>query len=362
MKGAKKSPPRPLIVGLAGPVLSAADHYLLRRIDPAGVILFRRNIVDPAQTKRLTTDIAESLNTQHPIILVDQEGGRVRRLSAPPWPAFPAAGSLFKHALGLGGAAYLQGRLMGQTLAHLGISVNCAPVLDVRDANGHDGVMGDRCFGQTPEMVQVGGQAIFAGQNDSGLVSVIKHMPVHGRTRVDSHYDLPVIDAPLSALQTHDFAPFRHFAALKEQRLWGMTAHVLIPEIDAKLPATLSKPVIDRIIRGDIGFDGISLSDDLEMGALTGTIAARITQSLDAGCDAVLHCSVALGALATNIGDVAPMPEPSWDRMCASLEAARAAAKPALNPDEYQQKLAMLIDNANLVSNNIDPTQFQPAV
>ena len=361
----ERVPPRAVIIGIAGVTLAANEGRDIRQIDPAGIILFRRNIRDPDQVKKLVIDLKNILQQDNPIILVDQEGGRVRRLSAPPWPAFPAAGSLAAHPLGLTAAAILQARLMAETLIGLGITVNCAPVLDIRAPDSHDAVLGDRCFGMDAETVIAGGAACFIGHQQAGMVAVMKHLPGHGRARVDSHYDLPVIDSPIDDLQQHDFRPFQHLAGLRDHRLWGMTAHIVLPMIDAALPATLSQPVIDRVIRGQIGFDGILLSDDIEMGALSGTIAARIRQSLAAGCDAVLHCSGKIAPLVAMGADIPRLSPARWDLMRLGLEQAQKQRLAPWTADEYQHHLSILLGAQPVMAaasdRASDPTAFVPS-
>jgi beta-N-acetylhexosaminidase len=355
----ERLPPRAVIIGLAGDVLLADEARLIKKIDPAGIILFRRNIRHPDQIRRLTDDLRTVLGHEHPAILVDQEGGRVRRLAAPPWPAFPAAGHLARHPSGLANAAHSQGRLMAQALRDCGITVNCAPMLDIRATGSNDAVLGDRCFGDQADPVIIAGAANMQGIHQAGLVAVMKHLPGHGRAMVDSHYDMPVIETDLHDLHHHDFKPFQHLAALRDDRLWGMTAHILLPTIDPDFPATQSRLVIDRVIRGMIGFEGILLSDDIEMGALRGTMAARVEQSLAAGCDVVLHCSGKLKVFAKDL-QMAPRLAPSrWDLMRQGLMAASQQALPLWDAVEYQQKLDDLMVVASDRLQAQDPTLFK---
>ncbi|MBB3899087.1 beta-N-acetylhexosaminidase [Roseococcus suduntuyensis] len=273
---------KPAIIGLAGPTLAPEEVALLRAERPLGVILFRRNVVDPAQLRALTTSIREILGAATPI-LVDQEGGRVARLRAPHWPEFPPP-SVFEH-----GAAE-PARANAEALARMclaeGLDVVCAPCLDLRLPGAHD-VIGDRAFSAEPEEVARLGAAWVAGLRAGGVMPVLKHIPGHGRATLDSHLALPVVTADRATLAA-DFTPFRALAA---PDLWAMTAHILYPALDPERCATLSPRVIAEVIRGEIGFTGFLISDDLAMKALDGSPGALAAQALAAGCDAVLHCS-----------------------------------------------------------------------
>ncbi len=265
-----------MILRVAGPRLAPAERALFTLHQPRGVILFRENIEDPAQLAALVTELREAL-PEGALLMVDQEGGRVARLRPPHWPALPAAGSLRSVA-----AARAQGLAIGAMVKAAGLDVTAAPVLDSR-IDGADEIVGDRALGSTPEIVSALGFALATGIREMGVIPVIKHIPGHGRATVDSHKALPRVGRQdLSA----DFAPFRHCRGLG----WAMTAHIVYEAYDPVLPATLSKTVIDRVIRGEIGFTGTLISDDLSMGALSGTPAARVTAALAAGCDIALYC------------------------------------------------------------------------
>ncbi len=278
----------PVFLGLAGPTISREEHALFRAADAAGYILFARNCVDPDQLLALT-DALRALAGRDLPILIDQEGGRVARLRPPHWPDFPPAarfGALYDVApLSAIEAARLNGRLIGLMLHEAGITVDCLPLLDVRDPAGHD-IIGDRSYGSQPMRVAALGQATLGGLREGGVIGVVKHIPGHGRARVDSHLDLPVVEASREALEL-DFEPFRKLADAP----MAMTAHIVYSALDPARCATLSPMVIGETIRRDIGFDGLLMSDDLGMKALGGSFAERTRGCLAAGCDIALHCS-----------------------------------------------------------------------
>lgn len=280
----------PVIVGCQGLQLTAEERVLFGVRKPLGLILFARNIENPAQVKALIADFRGVVGNEIAPVLIDQEGGRVARLKPPHWPKFPP-GAVFGRLLARNRAAgeeaaYLNARWIGAELAALGIDVDCAPVADLPIEGAHD-VIGDRAYGRDPETVAIIGAAVMRGLSDAGVLPVIKHIPGHGRSHIDSHLDLPVVDTDINTMQQSDFQPFQ---ALKDAP-WAMTAHIVYSAIDAAYPATMSPKVIADVIRGQIGFDGVLISDDLTMKALKGTPAETGTASLAAGCDLVLHCS-----------------------------------------------------------------------
>jgi len=283
-------PPRAVIFGCAGATLSTEERRFFREADPFGFILFARNSSDPEQLKRLVAELRESVQRRDAPVLIDQEGGRVARLQEPHWRHPPAQGvfaELAEHSVdNAKRAAYLNARLIGRELAAAGITVDCLPVLDLPQTGGH-GIIGDRALGKNPETIAALGQAICEGLLAEAVLPVIKHLPGHGRARVDSHKALPVVDTSLETLRETDFAPFRSLALLP----WAMTAHVVYTAIDPDRPATVSPEVISTVIRGEIGFKGLLLSDDLGMEALAGELDRRASASLAAGCDLALHCS-----------------------------------------------------------------------
>lgn len=279
----------PVFFGLEGPVLTDAERDLFRATDPAGYILFLRNCVEPEQVKALTDSLKQLSGRGEALpILIDQEGGRVARLKPPHWPAFPAAkrfADLWEVSpVSAMDAARLNARAIAAVVRSVGVTVDCLPVLDVPVEGAHD-VIGDRAYGFEPTQVASLGKATLDGLREGGVVGVIKHIPGHGRARSDSHLELPVVDDPLEALQ-QDFAPFAKLADAP----MAMTAHVVYTALDTAC-ATLSPKVIGEVIRGQIGFTGLLMSDDINMKALSGSYADKALGCLDAGCDVVLHCS-----------------------------------------------------------------------
>jgi beta-N-acetylhexosaminidase len=279
------------IFGCAGLTLTDAEDRFFRDVEPLGFILFKRNCEAPEQVRALVRTLRDSVGRPDAPVLIDQEGGRVARLRPPVWRAAPAPGrigavAVADRARGLE-AARLNAMLMGRELAELGINVDCTPVLDLQFSGAHAGVVGDRALGSDPELVAALGRATCEGLLAAGVEPVIKHLPGHGRALVDSHYDLPRVDAPLAELRKTDFVPFQRLADMR----WGMTGHVVYGAIDPEHPATQSPKVIADIIRGEIGFDGVLLTDDLSMKALQGSLGERAGRALAAGCDVALHCN-----------------------------------------------------------------------
>jgi len=278
------------IFGVSGQVLTSEERAFFRDVQPLGFILFARNVAEPDQVRRLVNDLRASVEHAEAPVLIDQEGGRVQRLKPPHWRAAAAAakfGALASQRAGDGRkAVFLNHQLIGAELAALGIDVDCAPLIDVQQPGAHD-VIGDRAYGGDPEQVATLGRAAADGLMSAGITPVIKHIPGHGRSMVDSHYDLPRVTTPHDELSRIDFVPFQRLADLP----WGMTAHIVYEALDKALPATLSAKVISEIIRGEIGFDGLLLSDDLSMKALRGTLAELARESVAAGCDIALHCN-----------------------------------------------------------------------
>ena len=279
--------PRALIVGIAGKHLSDEEKALFRAAPPLGFILFARNIETPAQVAALTAECRAAVGRPDATIWIDQEGGRVARLRPPHWPAYYPAAQLG----GLdGGAAqravYLQARLIADDLRPLGIDVDCHPCIDLTIPGAHD-VIGDRALSADPATVADLGRAACEGLLDGGVLPVIKHLPGHGRAMADSHHDLPVVDQPLAVLEATDFVPFK---ALSDMPI-AMTAHIVFPAIDPDHPLTQSATGIDEVVRGLLRFDGVIVSDDLNMQALSGDLPARAAGAFAAGCDIALHCS-----------------------------------------------------------------------
>lgn len=279
----------PVIYGCLGKQLNEWERGFFRDADPFGFILFARNVEERAQIKTLVQDLRACVGRKAPV-LIDQEGGRVQRLKPPTWrQGLPAErfGKLAARDLPAARrAVFLNHRLIAADLAELGIDVDCAPVMDLRFPGAHD-VIGDRSFGGDPVLVADLARAACDGLLAGGVLPIPKHIPGHGRALVDSHHDLPRCQASRAELEASDFLPFR----LLRDQAWAMTAHVVYEAIDAENCATLSKKVIAEVIRGHIGFDGLLLSDDLSMQALSGTLKERAERSLAAGCDIVLHCN-----------------------------------------------------------------------
>jgi len=278
----------PAIFGLSGLTLTAEEVELIRRADPLGFILFARNIDNPQQVKGLTDSLKTLTGRDNLPILIDQEGGRVARLVPPHWRVWPPALD-FAHAYAQSpergrAAAVCNYQALALDLAALGISVNCAPVLDVPETGAHD-IIGDRAFGAEPAMVAELGAALLEGFALSGVVGVVKHIPGHGRALADSHEALPRVTASIEALN-RDLAPFKALAHAP----MAMTAHIVYDAWDAEQCATLSPKVIGEVIRGQIGFDGLLMTDDLDMKALQGPVPLSGQRSLEAGCDVVLNC------------------------------------------------------------------------
>jgi len=309
---------RAAIIGLSSPALTSDEAALLRAERPLGVILFRRNVVDPAQVSALTAAVREVLGEAAPV-LVDQEGGRVARLRPPHWPAFPAAASFEG---GSGAAVRASAQAMGAVCRAAGLDVVCAPVLDLRVAGAHD-VIGDRSFGGGPREVARLGGAMADGLLAAGVTPVIKHVPGHGRALADSHHELPRVAATAAEL-ADDLHPFRMMCANDGGAgVWAMTAHVLYPAWDREWPATLSARIIAKVIREQVGFDGVLVSDDVAMGALAGVSNDLAGAVIAAGCDLVLHCSGRIGESAAMLR-ATPMLS---DAAGARLDAARAVAR-----------------------------------
>jgi beta-N-acetylhexosaminidase len=278
------------IYGCQGMELLEEERAFFRDANPFGFILFQRNCDNPAQVRALCRALRDSIGVANAPILIDQEGGRVARLKPPHWRARPAArrfGQLFESKPEEGReATYLCARLLANDLKDVGITVNCTPVLDVPVQGAHD-IIGDRAFSTDPATVIELGRIVIDGHLDGGVLPVIKHIPGHGRALADSHQELPHVSVPFAELSTHDFVTFRglHYAPI------AMTAHVVYEAVDPKRPATTSSRLVHHIIRGEIGFRGLLMSDDLSMQALKGPFRARTKSALLAGCDVVLHCN-----------------------------------------------------------------------
>ena len=276
------------ICGIEGVILNPDERTFLAEHQPYGVILFARNIDDPRQLSALCADIKSLLTHPFASILIDQEGGRVARMKPPHWRAYPPASRFADMAENMEKAeraVYLNALLIASELRSVGITTDCAPLADVLAPECHD-VIGDRAFGEEPHQVAQLARAQAKGLTDGGILPVLKHIPGHGRAKVDSHEALPVVSASLAQLEASDFIPFRELSDLP----LAMTAHIIYEALDAEKPATTS-PTVIRFIRRQLGFEGLLMSDDLSMKALSGSMIERAADTLIAGCDLVLHCN-----------------------------------------------------------------------
>lgn len=316
---------RACIFGCAGLELTREEAAFFADVKPWGFILFKRNVESPDQVRRLVDALRATVGRDDAPVLIDQEGGRVQRLGPPHWPVYPpgrAYGQLpGNDPLLRREITRLGARLMAHDLAELGINADCVPVLDVPQAGAHD-VIGDRAYGDTVEEVALLGRSAAEGLIAGGVLPIIKHIPGHGRSMADSHLDLPVVDASLEDLDAVDFAPFRVLSDMP----MAMTAHVVYSAIDPKRPATTSRKAIKHVVRDSIGFQGLLMSDDLSMKALSGDFKARTKASLAAGCDVVLHCN-------GDMAEMAPIAEASGKlsgkaRRRAEAALARLAKRP----------------------------------
>ncbi len=282
------------ILGCAGPGLAPDERRLFARIDPWGFILFARNVETPGQLLRLTSELRDSVGRDAPVF-IDQEGGRVARLGPPhwrPWPPPLCTAQAAEDTARAARALWLRYRLIAAELRAAGIDGNCAPVADIAGPATHP-FLANRCYGSTAPAVAAIARAVAMALLDGGVLPVVKHIPGHGRATADSHTALPRVDASRADLEASDFAPFRALADLP----LAMTAHVLFADIDPDRPATCSPKVLG-MVRRDIGFGGLLMSDDISMGALAGSIAERSAAARAAGCDVVLHCNGDAGEMA----------------------------------------------------------------
>jgi beta-N-acetylhexosaminidase len=311
---------KPVIFGLSGPVLTPGERDFFREADPLGYILFGRNCVDRAQMRALTDSLRDLSGRDDLPILIDQEGGRVARMKPPEWPPFPA-GPAFDKLYDLAPSSAIEAvranaQALALMLADVGVNVNCAPLLDVRQPETTAAV-GERTFGSDPMRVAALGRVMLDGLAKGGVVGVIKHMPGHGRGVVDSHYELPVVAASDAELE-RDIEPFR---TLSDAPM-GMTCHVVFKAWDAENPATLSPAVISEVIRGRIGFDGLLMTDDIDMKALSGSAGEKAAAAVAAGCDVALDCWARMPEMediAGRLGDAPPQTLARLERAMASI-------------------------------------------
>jgi len=332
------------IFGCAGTELTAEERDFFREIRPWGFILFGRNIEKPEQIKRLVRSLREIVNDPLTPVLIDQEGGRVARLKPPQWKERPPAQRFADlHTTApedAREAAYLNARLIARDLTDLGINVDCLPVLDVPVEGAHD-IIGDRAYGRDPAVIIDLARAVIEGIIEGGVLPVMKHIPGHGRAGADSHLSLPRVSATAEELSASDFVTFR---SLNNCPL-AMTAHVVYEAIDAQRPATTSPKLIRDVIRGEMGFDGLLMSDDLSMEALSGTLAHRAKASLFAGCDVVLHCNGNLMEMREISTELKPLEDIHLKRADAAL--AHLSAPAEFDIQAGEARLAALLGTSS---------------
>lgn len=282
--------PKNVIVGCSSTQLTHQESALFNKLQPWGLILFARNIDKPAQIKALIEDCKTAMGRDNLMVFIDQEGGRVSRLPKAHWRV-PPSPTIFAKMYETNQerakrACMLNALLTGLELKALGVNANCAPMLDIPQENASS-IITERALGNTAQQVIALGHQIADGLRQANVAPVIKHMPGHGRAISDSHLELPVVDASLNELQESDFLPFKALAG----EVMAMTAHIVFPQIDNNLPATISPTLINKIMREVIGFKGLIMTDDINMHALSGSVASRAEQAIAAGCDIALHCS-----------------------------------------------------------------------
>ena len=325
----------PAIFGCSGPQLTADERAFFRDADPAGYILFGRNCEGPEQLRALTDELRALHGRDRLLISIDQEGGRVARLRPPHWAAYPS-GEAFDRLYRVAPASAIEAarvgaKAMGLELSAMGITVDYHPPLDLRQEGAHD-VIGDRSLGSDPMQVAAIGRAILDGLAAGGVAGCIKHMPGHGRSMVDSHKEMPTVHESAEELE-RDLAPFRAL----NSALIGMTGHLKFPVWDEEWPATLSPTIVRDIIRGEIGFEGLLLTDDIDMEALDDTVPERAARAHAAGCDIILNCWAKMDDM-TGVCDALPaMSDATSARLARALDATRIADSVA---DEAAELLA----------------------
>jgi len=323
---------RAFITGVSGLILNDAEREFIRAERPWGFILFKRNIESPAQVAALVGELRSAAGMADAAVLIDQEGGRVQRLGPPHWPVYPPGASFsalydIDPKLGLT-AARLSSRLIAADLIDLGITVDCLPLADVPVA-GADAVIGNRAYGTEPDKVAAIARAVTDGLEQGGVLPVLKHIPGHGRATADSHFRLPTVDTARDELERTDFAAFRPLADLP----MAMTAHVVFSALDPVHPATTSATIIEQVIRGLIGFQGLLMSDDVSMNALAGSIAERTRAIVSAGCDMVLHCN-------GNIDEMREVARETPELAGKALERAKATLAARKQPEPLDRQAA----------------------
>jgi beta-N-acetylhexosaminidase len=328
--------PNAVVFGCLGTTLSDDERRFYQDCNPFGFILFARNCETPDQIYALVSDMRSAIGRDDAPVLIDQEGGRVQRLKPPLWPSYLSARALVDAALKIdpshvSEAVYLNARLIAHDLMAVGVDVNCTPVLDVPVAGGHD-VVGDRAYGDEPGRIADMGGQVCDGMFAGGVMPVIKHIPGHGRAMADSHKELPVVTAAHSELSAVDFKPFQDLSDMP----WGMTCHLMFPDLDPDNPATQSSIIINDVIRGEIGFDGVLCTDDLSMKALGGTYREKAEKSLSAGCDLVVHCNGDMSemtAVADGVGTIS-------DKATTRLERGEVMRRERRNISDFDVEVA----------------------
>jgi beta-N-acetylhexosaminidase len=331
------------IYGCAGTALSDDERAFFRDAKPWGFILFGRNVADADQIRALVSEMRATVGDETAPVLIDQEGGRVARLKPPHWRARPPAarfGALRGTSAEAGReAVYLNARLIAHDLRELGINVDCMPVLDV-PVDGADMVIGDRAFARDPAAIIDLGRAAIEGLIDGGVLPVMKHIPGHGRATADSHLALPRVTTGAEELSATDFVTFRSLNHCP----MGMTAHVIYEALDPQRPATTSPKVIRDVIRGEIGFEGLLMSDDVSMNALSGPISVRAKAALFAGCDVVLHCNGKMEEMREVAEEAKPLESQSLKRAQTAL--GHLVVPAGFDPEAAEARLAELLGDA----------------
>ncbi len=311
--------PLPIILGIAGLQATPEELAFFREAQPFGFILFSRNLDTPDQIQHLTATLRDVTGREEVPILIDEEGGRVQRLPKPAWPDFPPARTLGQgydqHPDQVRARVRDNYQRLGSELRALGITVDAAPVADLAIAAQHE-VIGERTFSAHPDAVADLARACADGLRDAGVLPIVKHTPGYGHATVDPHEALPVFSESRAYLEAHDFAPFRQLADLP----WAMTCHLKFPQLDPEWPATLSPTLIQDIIRGWTGFDGLLVTDCLFMNALSGTLPERIQRCLEAGCDLALHSHGTVAEMEAAVAPLSPMSDESWQRWLRSQQ------------------------------------------
>jgi len=336
----------PAIFGLSGTALTTEERAFFREADPAGYILFGRNCETPQQLRALTDSLRDLYGRERLFICIDQEGGRVARLRPPHWGDYPT-GEAFDRLYRLAPASAIEAarvnaEAMALELSAMGITVDCHPPLDVRQEGAHD-VIGDRALGDRPMQVAALGRAILDGLARGGVAGCIKHMPGHGRSSTDTHKELPTVTASAEELET-DLAPF---AAVSHAPV-GMTGHLLFTAWDGENPATLSPKVIGDVIRGRIGFDGLLLTDDIDMEALSGSVFERAERAIAAGCDLVLNCWARMDDMAAMANGLPPAGPRTRERLARALEG--TALESTAPGDDAERRRALITKRDALLS------------